>query len=67
MLADKAYRNREDLRYCKQRGIRLSGPSLGLPLQADRVVQARLEQQDTAERNAIEGKFGKASVCTGLA
>ncbi|CAB3391270.1 transposase (fragment) [Kyrpidia spormannii] len=66
VLADKAYRNRENLRYCKQRGIRLSGPPLGRPSQADRAVQARLERQDAAERNAIEGKFGEGKRLYGL-
>lgn len=31
VLADKIYRNRENLSYCKERGIRLSGPALGRP------------------------------------
>ena len=31
VLADKIYRNRENLSYCKARGIRLSGPALGRP------------------------------------
>ena len=31
VLADKIYRNRENIRYCKERGIRLSGPALGRP------------------------------------
>lgn len=29
VLADKIYRNRDNLRYCKEHGIRLSGPRLG--------------------------------------
>lgn len=29
--ADKIYRNRENLSYCKLHGIRLSGPALGRP------------------------------------
>ncbi|MCL6576909.1 MAG: transposase [Kyrpidia sp.] len=66
VLADKAYRNRENRRYCKQRGIRLSGPPLGRQLQADRAVQARLERQNAAERNAIEGKFGEGKRVYGL-
>ena len=28
-LADKLYRNRQTLAYCKERGIRLTGPALG--------------------------------------
>ena len=31
VLADKIYRTRENLAYCKARGIRLSGPALGRP------------------------------------
>ncbi|TLM99895.1 IS5 family transposase [bacterium] len=59
--ADKIYRNRENLRYCEERGIRLSGPRLGRPL-ADKEKQKeqkRLERQDSSERNTVEGKFGE--------
>jgi hypothetical protein len=31
VLADKIYRTRESLKYCKEHGIRLSGPPLGRP------------------------------------
>ena len=31
ILADKIYRNRENLSCCKEHGIRLSGPALGHP------------------------------------
>ena len=31
VLADKIYRNRENLSFCRQKGIRLSGPALGRP------------------------------------
>ena len=31
VLADKIYRNRENLRYCAAHNIRLSGPALGRP------------------------------------
>jgi transposase, IS5 family len=59
VLADKIYRNRENLRYCKERGIRLSGPKLGRPSEKAPKEQQRLAQQDALERNAIEGKFGE--------
>lgn len=32
VLADKIYRNRENLSFCRQHGIRLSGPALGRPV-----------------------------------
>ena len=31
VLADKIYRNRENIGYCSARGVRLSGPALGRP------------------------------------
>jgi hypothetical protein len=59
--ADKIYRNRANIRYCEERGIRLSGPRLGRPA-ADKSIlrEHRLaERQDNRERNAVEGKFGE--------
>jgi len=62
--ADKIYRNRDNLRFCKKHGIRLSGPKLGRPpkqteqnkdkLTADK----KIARQDEIDRVAIEGKFG---------
>jgi IS5 family transposase len=66
VLADRAYRSRENLRYCKERGIRLSGPPLGRPSKTARAEQARIERQDAAERNEIEGKFGEGKRLYGL-
>ena len=31
VLVDKLYRPRENIRYCQERGIRISGPRLGRP------------------------------------
>ena len=42
ILADKIYRNRENLSYCKAHGIRLSGPALGRP----RMGETRDRTQD---------------------
>lgn len=59
VLADKIYRNRENLSYCKMHGIRLSGPALGRPKkdeQRDR-RQAYLEQN---ERIEVERQFSLA-------
>jgi len=63
--ADKIYRTRSNRRYCKARGIRLSGPPLGRPTQvteanADQLKQEKRQyRQDESDRNAIEGKFGQ--------
>jgi len=66
ILADKLYRNRENLRYCKEQGIRLSGPRLGRPKAAD--IQADREQayQDSCQRNMVEGRIGVSKRRYGL-
>ena len=59
--ADKIYRNRENRRYCKKHGIRLSGPRLGRPpAQFEKQQEAKIQaRQDELERIPIEGKFGQ--------
>lgn len=66
ILADKIYRTRENLRYCKEHGIRLSGPKLGRPPKHVDPEQKKQERQDMGERNAVEGKFGEAKRTYGL-
>ena len=56
ILADKIYRNRENLNFCKENGIRLSGPALGRP-KKDAVVDKKQEYQDTCERVEVERAF----------
>jgi IS5 family transposase len=56
---DKIYRNRDNRKFCKKRGIRLSGPALGRPpkqIDSCQQIQAR---QDELDRIPIEGKFGQ--------
>ena len=60
--ADKIYRNRENLKYCKSKGIRLSGPPLGRPPK-DKQKNEELRKQayeDECSRVPVEGKFGQA-------
>ncbi|SDJ99597.1 Transposase domain [Paenibacillus naphthalenovorans] len=67
ILADKIYRNRDNLNYCKTLGIRLSGPKLGRPSkEQSEVADRRQERQDAVQRNAIEGKFGEGKRKLGL-
>src|SRR5690625_4958392 len=67
ILADKLYRNRENLRYCKERGIRLSGPRLGRPpKEGPGKAVLQQEREDASERNQIEGKFGEGKRRFGL-
>ena len=63
--ADQIYRTRKNRRYCKEKGIRLSGPPLGRPKQLTQANASELKQdrrihrQDEIDRIAIEGKFGQ--------
>lgn len=68
VLADTIYRTRENRAYCKERGIRLSGPKLGRPSKDEQInaAQKQVERQDASERNAIEGKFGEGKRRYGL-
>jgi len=68
IMADKIYRNRENLQYCKEKKIRLSGPPLGRPTKdLDlRKEQYSQEKKDTKIRNAVEGKFGEGKRTYGL-
>jgi IS5 family transposase len=65
VLADQIYRNRDNLRYCKEKGIRLSGPQLGRPA-ADQQEQKRIAKADASARHAVEGKFGEGKRSYGL-
>lgn len=58
----------ENRKFCKELGIRLSGPRLGRPAKDLHVLaeQKRVKKQDHGERNAIEGKFGEGKRVYGL-
>ena len=56
ILADKLYRNRSNLNYCKERGIRLSGPALGRPRKGEQRDGAQ-DYRDECERVEVERKF----------
>ena len=57
VLADKIYRNRENLQYCKYKEIRLSGPSVGRPKKDPSVVDKRIEYINNADRLEVERAF----------
>lgn len=65
VCADKIYRTRENLQYCHEYGIRLSGPKLGRPFKEVEKNRSLLREQKRIERNderlrvAVEGKFGE--------
>jgi len=64
--ADSIYRTRENRAYCKDHGIRFSGPALGRPpkvteLNSDELkARKKLQRQDELDRIPVEGKFGNA-------
>ena len=51
ILADMAYRNRENLRFCKEHGIRLSGPRLGKPSKEESQTDQAQAYEDSCQRN----------------
>lgn len=59
VLADKIYRNRENLRYCKECGIRLAGPALGRPRKDDHGDKTQ-DRLDECERVEVERRFSLA-------
>ena len=63
VLADKIYRNRENLSYCASHGIRLSGPALGRPKKED--VRDK-KQNYQADRVEVERQFSLAKRKCGL-
>lgn len=64
-LADKIYRNRKNLAYCKKKGIRLSGPALGRP-KKDPTEDRKTTYTDAVDRIEVERGFSLAKRCYGL-
>ena len=65
VLADQIYRTRENRSYCKEHGIRLSGPKLGRP-SANVKVDKKQEYQDNADRIEVERAFSLSKRCYGM-
>ena len=65
VLADKIYRNRNNLAYCKEHGIRLSGPALGRP-RKDEQRDKKQDYLDQCERVEVERRYSLAKRKCGL-
>lgn len=67
VLSDKIYQTCTNRTFCKEKGIRLTGPALGRPKaeKADR-KQKRQMYKDACDRNAVEGRNGNAKRRFGL-
>ena len=65
ILADKIYRNRENLSYCKAQGIRLSSPALGRPKKGETRDRAQ-DYRDECKRVEVERRFSLAKRKCGM-
>lgn len=65
VLVDKIYRNRKNLRFCKERGIQISGPALGRP-KKNSAIDKKQEYIDAVDRIEVERRFSLAKRCYGL-
>ena len=67
VLVDQIYRNRENISYCSNLGIRLSGKKLGRPKkEADSKAEKKIAYQDNTDRIEVERKFSLAKRKFGL-
>lgn len=66
--ADKIYRTKENISYCKSKGIRLGGARLGRLSKDEEILkkEKKLRQKDEVDRVAVEGKFGELKRRYGL-
>ena len=64
VLVDQIYRNRTNLNFCKEHGIRISGKKLGRLRQEE--IDKKAEYKDNTERIEVERKFSLAKRKFGL-
>ena len=63
-LADQIYWTRKNRSYCKEQGIRLSGPKLGRPNATDRLKKQ--EYQHNIDRIEVERTLSLSKRCYGM-
>ena len=66
VLADQIYRTRNNRHYCKERGIRLSGPKLGRKSAKTAAIDRKIEYRDNTDRIEVERSFSLSKRCYGL-
>ena len=66
VLADQIYRTRNNRRFCKDHGIRLSGPKLGRKSRETAAIDRKIEYQDNTDRIEVERSFSLSKRCYGL-
>ena len=58
ILVDQIYRTRENRKFCKSKGIRMSGPKLGRPGKEKQTrMEKKQEYQDNTDRIEVEREF----------
>jgi hypothetical protein len=65
VLADAIFRNRENLRFCREKGIHVSGRPLGRPRKEPEFDRRQLRKEEI-ERIEVERKFSHAKGSFGL-
>lgn len=65
ILADKIYRNRDNLAFCKLHHIRLSGPALGRPKKGES-RDKKQDYRDECDRVEVERRFSLAKRKCGM-
>lgn len=58
VLADKIYRTKDNIKFCNEKNIRLSGPKLGRKVVGQDEKEKKQAYKDSCERNEIEGANG---------
>jgi IS5 family transposase len=66
VLADKAYLTRENRKWLKELGIRVTGTPPGRPAKNESYYEKAKKRKEHKERNHIEGKFGQGKNAYGL-
>ena len=67
VLVDQIYRNRKNRRYCREHGIRMSGPKLGRPsTEPMSREERRIEYADNTDRIEVERSFSLSKRCYSL-
>jgi hypothetical protein len=66
ILADQIYRTKGNRAFCKEHGIRLSGPPLGRKKSGSEEAEREIAYADSCERNIVESRNGIAKRKYGL-
>jgi hypothetical protein len=66
IIGDKAYGTKDNRKFCKSKGIRLSAPKLGRKTDEFKEAERQQLYQDSCKRNTIEGDYGTGKRKYGL-